>query len=248
MNKTIWINQEVLDWKVLNEGGSIVGKHMWLRSYEIWEHAKLLIESSGNEFILSDGILNLKRSLNHRLKKIEELYSLKKLDFPNRPKGYLELLEYYGLVRPYLMRLLLEVRNNIEHNDSLPPNIERCMEFLDVVWYFLKSTDSLIQLVKGSAIFEYFDNNGSKTQYGFTIDYDRKNHKDINVSGWFPDKTISFTPQINSFQVSCSVFEDFKDQEYHLDKLETDRWIVGQITQITSEKKVELFKTIITAI
>lgn len=108
----------------------------------------------------------MKRSLNHRLQLIEKTYHLKTIYFKDKPKGYLELLEKYNIVRPLLMKKLLTIRNEIEHEDSNPPEIERCKELVDIMWYFLKSTDSIVQIKKESICFDLY-NDGVETQYGF---------------------------------------------------------------------------------
>jgi hypothetical protein len=69
------------------------------KELEIWEHACEFIGKPKNESSLTDGIANLKRTLNHRLQLIEKLYCIKEIDFVNKPKRYLELLESYGIVR-----------------------------------------------------------------------------------------------------------------------------------------------------
>jgi hypothetical protein len=38
---------------------------------------------------------------------------------------------------------LIAFRNSIEHGDKLPPDKEQCADLLEVVWYFLRSTDLL---------------------------------------------------------------------------------------------------------
>jgi hypothetical protein len=49
---------------------------------------------------------------------------------------------------------LLEVRNGIEHNDAAPPDTPRCEFYVDVVWYFLKSTDALVDMAVYSIGYE----------------------------------------------------------------------------------------------
>ena len=51
-----------------------------------------------SEFHLADGITNLKRALNHRLKLIEEIYGFKFVEINNKPKGYMEILEILALL------------------------------------------------------------------------------------------------------------------------------------------------------
>jgi hypothetical protein len=49
---------------------------------------------------------------------------------------------------------LLEVRNRIEHNDAPPPDTPKCEFYVDIVWYFLKSTDSLVDMAVDSIHYE----------------------------------------------------------------------------------------------
>jgi len=85
--------------------------------------------------------MNLKRAINVRLKLLDELYcfshvtGLKKL-------GALERLEAVGLAKPFIVKQLFDLRNDIEHNDAAPPSMNRVKELLDITWYFLRSTDS----------------------------------------------------------------------------------------------------------
>ncbi len=76
-------------------GGTILGKQELERAYQIWERASYLIIEGKDDFQLSDGILNLKRSLKcARLKLIEEYYKFKRLE--GMPKGYLERFRTLG--------------------------------------------------------------------------------------------------------------------------------------------------------
>ncbi|WP_256761273.1 hypothetical protein [Cohnella sp. WQ 127256] len=235
---TIWLPKEVFEWNQSSAGGAVISSNSINRAYIIWEHSRVLIEEATNDLQLSDGILNLKRSLNQRLKLIEDTYSFKKIDILNKPKGYLELLERYGIVRPYLMKNLLTIRNDIEHNDAPPPDINRCKELLDVVWYFLKSTDGIVQLVK-EAIFDLFDNKGRETNYGFQIEIDYDTTPiSIKLIGWFPSDLLSNTSQQDYFQVFVEIFhgkEHWGNDKYHEDKLDTDKWIIASIDIRTIE-------------
>lgn len=203
----------------------------WKRSYDIWKRANDLIERNESSFDLCDGVANLKRSLNHRLQLIEEIYHLKTIPFQGKPKGYLELLEKYNIVRPLVMKNLMTIRNEIEHNDSPPPEVERCRELVDIVWYFLKSTDAIVQIQKDSVCLELFDN-GEETQYGCTV----SPHYDVDVyfevMGWFPQELVSEEEKVGYFKVEVRDYngkEKFKHTGLHTDKLDTDRWVNGKI-------------------
>ena len=175
---------------------------------------------------------NLKKSINHRLKLIEKLYNFKKIVFPEKPKGYLQLLETYNVVRPYLMNTVMEIRNRIEHDDSPPPDQKRCKELVDMVWYLLKSTDFLVTSLTDYFEFDIYDSNSNVTQYGGAVTLDHTNHENIELSGWFPQKVISMEER-NVFVCICidslRFGEMFNNTELHRDKLDTDLFIQGTI-------------------
>ncbi|WP_173200229.1 hypothetical protein [Geobacter sp. SVR] len=39
------------------------------------------------------------------------------------------------------------IRNELEHEDKAPPTRERILEFAELTWYFLKSTDNLVNYI-----------------------------------------------------------------------------------------------------
>ncbi|WP_273852328.1 hypothetical protein [Guptibacillus spartinae] len=232
----VWISNNILEWDYYSDGGSFISREDRERAYDIWAHAADLIDTAQNNFNLADGITNLKRSLNQRLQLIEKVYQLKTINIPNKPKGYLELLELLGLVRPYIMKQLFEVRNDIEHRDSPPPNKIRCSELLDVVWYFLKSTDPFVQLKKSGLNFELLDNEGNDTHYWFSLNWNFEDEKSSSINGWFPEEYIVTTEKKEGFIEV--IYEKYYGKEKwvnagkHNDKLDTDIYLSGKINQI----------------
>lgn len=228
--KEVWISNEIFRWYSNAQGSSIISQDLWKRSYEIWDRGSKLIEKNEDQFDLVDGISNLKRSLNHRLMLVEDLYHFKDISFKNKPKGYLELLQCFNLIRPMIMKALLHIRNNIEHNDAMPPELSRCKELVDVVWYFHKSTDSLVQLVNDDFGFNLYNDNGEETYYEFTLSIDYNNHRKCELAGWFPIEMISLEKRDTFFKVQLNNFngkEVFTDS--HKEKLSTDKWVNGII-------------------
>lgn len=216
MNDKIWISNNIF-----NSYGSVgisklIDNELWERSYEIWEHACGLIDKPKNEFSLTDGIANLKRLLNHRLQLIEKLYCFKEIDFANKPKGYLELLENYGIVRPFIMKELLKIRNGIEHYDQRPPDVIRCKELSDIIWYFLKSTDNIVQQAKYHIDFIILDDNKEETEFRYAIELDWEHHNNLKVKGWIPGEYISYCEKDEFIEViKCDKYkllENFADK------------------------------------
>ncbi|WP_046180885.1 hypothetical protein [Domibacillus tundrae] len=249
----VWISNEVFNWRCYSNGGGFVDSEKWKRAYYIWEYAKNLIENASSDFQLADGVANLKRSLNQRLQLIEEIYNFRSISNVNKQKRYLELLEAFGIVRPLFMKKLMLVRNDIEHNDAKPPNVDRCLELLDVVWYFLRSTDFIVQLRRYEATFDKLDSEGYETQYSFSLNVDHAAEKLYKISGWFPTDYISEEFQNDYVEVIVKKYEDKKAyegsplEELHDDKLESDKLIQGYF-QFTSEDKKKIIPLVLYAI
>ncbi|EJL6392475.1 hypothetical protein NMR79_003933 [Vibrio vulnificus] len=114
------------------------------RAHQLWKHAQELLLSSDHELYRADCIANLKRAINHRLQAIERIYKISQLPLDISSKRVLDRYEFLGLIRPMVLNELIKVRNVIEHQDETPPLKEKCVYYIDIVWYFLKSTDSLV--------------------------------------------------------------------------------------------------------
>lgn len=244
MINKLWVSKEILNWNVLGGGGSTVDRKLYERSYKMWEHSNSLIENATNEFQLSDGIMNLKRCLNHRLQLIESLYKFKSINIEDKQKskGYLELLQNYGIVRPTIMKTLLDIRNGIEHRDENPPNIQRCKEFIDIIWYFLKSTDNMVIIKREEAEFRYYDLCGDETQYWCNIELCDDNEFSLKIHGLFPKEFISNEYKENAFEILVddnNAKEKLENNKAisevalgiipNVYKLDTDLWLNGEI-------------------
>ncbi|GAA0378764.1 hypothetical protein [Bacillus horti] len=242
MQNIIYVSKTIFDWDYYPGGGTIISSDVWSRSYKIWEHSKGLVDRARTEFELADGITNLKRALNHRMKLIESCYNFRSLNPSWRNKGYLEILEGFGLVRPYLMKNLLTIRNDIEHNDAEPPSKERCNEFLDIVWYFLRSTDPIVQIIKNSNQHTLYDEEGNETHYGFGISITYESSTEFEISGWFYGDIVSDEPKDEYLTLQYKDMHTKKKWEntnfnYHHNKLDSDRWIRGNLIDLDNETK-----------
>ena len=124
------------------------------RLYEIHQHACDRLAKDPDEFDRVDAITTLRRVVGRRVKELKEIYQLRELPTGAKPKGDLELLEYFGIIRPFMLRRLIDIRNFVEHQDSSPPPTDECLMFADLVWYFLRSTDGLAKLEVQMLIFD----------------------------------------------------------------------------------------------
>jgi len=123
-------------------------------AHEVWRHAQKRLVGQPSPFDRVDCIGALKRAIDIRLKAIRATYNFDALPSVRNKKQTLEKLQDYGIVRPAILKELIEVRNSLEHNHSNPPETEKCRFYVDVCWYFLKSTDTLVDMMVSSLGYE----------------------------------------------------------------------------------------------
>lgn len=230
MPKRIWIKPEILFWEYRSPSGSYLDEAPWRRAYRIWEHAAKKLQPRADEMDRTDAITTLKRCLNQRLKQLEKAYKLNTF-LESKNTRYLQLLEQLGLVRPLLLRQLMEVRNAIEHDDKAPPKIERCLEMLDVVWYFLKTTDGVMQVRTESILLQPTQ----ESPYWVEIDIGIKRIWKINARGWLPEDYILMIMAPNHIGIHVDKLHTnklWKKRGEHLDKKDTDLYFSGRVTEI----------------
>jgi hypothetical protein len=87
-----------------------------------------------------------------------------------------------------MLQKLISIRNAVEHEDANLPDHETCKLFAEFTWYFLKSTDRMLQQVTES--FE-LEPTKDRNYYGLTVNYGPENDWHIAVWGWIPRQMIS---------------------------------------------------------
>jgi hypothetical protein len=143
----VYITEGVFSWKATRDGGTIGHQEGWDTPYRYFDLAQRISDEHSDTFQLVDLVANLKRSIDHRLKKISRDYAFKRLNRFDFPKDTLGKLEQFGVVRPTMLKVISGLRNQIEHGFDTPPSLARCQELLDFTWYFLKSTDEICRLI-----------------------------------------------------------------------------------------------------
>jgi hypothetical protein len=187
----MYISNEFLSWET-GSAATGVDFEKLKRSHDIWRHAKERLNHNPTEFDKVDCITSLKRAINSRLKAVSKEYHIDKLPNLRGKKQQLEKFQDYGLVRPAFLKALFDLRNLLEHEDIAPPTTEECNYYIDIVWYFLKSTDSLLNMKIDCIDFEqdgYIDDASN----GVTISFKIKDCWDITVGGCLEEKLISST-------------------------------------------------------
>jgi hypothetical protein len=180
----MWLSEDVFEWHAESAGGGRLSDAARVaRPYEILHHARQLVQSSNSSLVRGDALSNLKRSINVRLQHIEELYRFSGI-FPKNT-GTLERLEVVGLARPFLIKQLFELRNDVEHNDSDPPDGVRLSELVDIAWYFLKATDPACKVVPDGISFKCQDSPFARNPpLGIAVYPVPGNADSVAVAGW----------------------------------------------------------------
>lgn len=167
--------------------------------YKRWNHLRDNLTSKASIYEMEDFIVGAKRLINHRTKKLFLLYGLKQNLIQNAKKGDFYILQELDIARPYLLNKLREIRNEIEHKFSLSVNLEACQDYLDICWYYLRSTDYFFthpasQLVKLSSSRET-----SKSEiYYIRFDYKTKS---LSFSGLIHREDITDNSDQNSAEI-----------------------------------------------
>ena len=143
--KEVWVDPSWLSWVQYPESTHHHPKESVFRPYEIHQHACDILAGDPNRDQRGDAIRALRRAVGMRLKELKEIYQLRELPTGMRSLKDLELLESFGIIRPFMLMRLIDLRNSVEHEDSIPPPTDECLMFADLVWYFLRSTDGLIR-------------------------------------------------------------------------------------------------------
>lgn len=227
--KIVYITAKILDCDIYQTTRSSADANEINRAYEIWHHSESLIHEGASKFELSDGITNLKRCIDHRLKFIESTYRFRTIVSSKQKSGYLELLSELGLVRPFLIKNLFEIRNNIEHHDHNPPEASRCAELLDIAWYLLKSTDSILFNIPE----EWELSNPDLPGFDITLRWLHQDEITVFINGWIPIELRSNSDDGKTFVVTCTDIQNKHEglfRELHSKRSENDIYIVGQIS------------------
>jgi hypothetical protein len=116
----------------------------WRNQHAMWEHANQTISKpSPSQQDLSSAVIQLQRSVEHRDKLLDHLYSFEKIP-GRRPGSKYETMADLKVIRPTLKIRLRDLRNRLMHEfDEIPLNVSDCEELADTAWYYLKATDHL---------------------------------------------------------------------------------------------------------
>jgi hypothetical protein len=209
-----WLSETVFSWLPHLEGWSTKASANLMRPYTHWEHAQKLSNSETNQFIRIDIVTTLKRSVDIRIRNLNDIYQFRNILFLKKTKRIIELLSQLEIIRPMMISKLNRIRNTIEHQDEAPPSHDECMELVDFTWYFLRSTDILIQQIPGTVIFEP---GGGIYDSPYWVSFNANTGSDwsVKINGWVENDKISLEEKSNCIIIDL---ERFDSAEVLLDK------------------------------
>ena len=183
-----WISQEIFQWHPLSGGGSICNEPDTLlrRPYRMLRHAENKLKPSATELDLIDSITTLKRAAYERKDALIKQYELKRIPISGLPHDHLERLAFLEIIRPVVLKTLVDIRNYIEHEKARPPDLERCKEIAEYVWYFLRSTDSLLKVIN-----DFYTLYSEDDEYWIEVRTGPSHAWKIEVRGWLPKDLFS---------------------------------------------------------
>jgi len=237
----IYLNKSFLNCDFREQGWFRIDREIRARAEILLERAESHLDANKSKDSRTDCLLTLKMALNQRLKAIEEIYEFKNLDIPDKRKGYIELLEKIGIVRPLFLKKLLKIRNSIEHEDVDPPSYNQCKEYVDVVWYFIKSTQRHVSIKLTNQLFQKLNRNGVDTQYWVEVDTENNDYKRVEIRGWVPKSYLrKNTAKQNYFLFDakeiCTWEEKGLDKEGHENKISSDTFVSGYLDLVETQR------------
>ncbi|MEK6333993.1 MAG: hypothetical protein AABM67_03530 [Acidobacteriota bacterium] len=186
----MWVNPILFDWEPMVEISTDFTSSRWKRSYELWSHAEQILANSTTELARANVIMDLRRAVDRRVRLLDERYSFRGIPIKKKPSDTLALLEFVGVVRPRMLQKLIAIRNAVEHEDASAPDHETCAVFLEFTWYFLRSTDMIVQRVVDRITFT-----DTKTGCWVELGINLPQSWLPLLRGWIPSRLISNNPR-----------------------------------------------------
>ncbi|WP_419207854.1 hypothetical protein ACN08N_21255 [Photobacterium leiognathi subsp. mandapamensis] len=114
------------------------------------------IEEAEGSRSLINAFLNAKRALHYQIDLLIEAYGYKSYKNRNTFPAKLEYCKKCGIVSPRILEKLNKVRNEIEHDYTVPTRSE-VDDFIDVVELFLAATDRFFYRLPDNIVFPGLD-------------------------------------------------------------------------------------------
>lgn len=188
MHKDIFIDPAWIDFDYDGAAHNHLDQYVFSRSYKMWRHAESKVTPNAPDLDLADSILWLNRAVNLRTVSLYKDHGLRAIARSlgmNRARPT-EVMAEIGLIRPRMLRELTVLRNAVEHEDADPPSLQRCQEFSEFVWYFLRSTDNVAR-----SKLDHLDLRAYSSTGGISIDFEADDAR-LSIYGQLSIEQVSW--------------------------------------------------------
>ncbi|MEM1443920.1 MAG: hypothetical protein AAGF67_16350, partial [Verrucomicrobiota bacterium] len=107
--------------------------------------------------------------------------------------------------------------------DHSPPALERCLEFSDTLWYFLRATDHILVTGKTAPVFTPPDADPWDSIYWLSFDIAYVPEFSCKFYGWLPEQMVSFTLKDGFIEADCSKLVRWDDPDHDYAELHPDK-------------------------
>lgn len=195
VGQVAWLSREIIDWSPdATERWS--GDPRWEKHYEPWKHANATLVETASEQDRASAIFQLRRALEFREKALNSVYGFNRIPGGGK-KRTSDWLEMFNIVLPMMRKILTDVRNDVTHDFSKPPpDVDRCRELAEFIWYFLRSTDHL--LVNRISVIGFEDDTNNTGGVDLTV---QPHTWEMGLSGRVNSNLLSLGETDDSFRI-----------------------------------------------
>jgi hypothetical protein len=180
---SIWLSSEILTWRKTYDLSLTFVDPKLLDAYNYLMHVEKIIGSGNTEYDRNDILSNLKKSIFFRIEQLKTIYNLRGFPLKDKSSKEFDILCSLNIIKPIMLKKIIDIRNAIEHKYNEPPSFDYCKELSEFVWYFLKATDILIELK-----IEKFDfvHNNEKDEYYLEVKIEFSKNWNIYCNALYP--------------------------------------------------------------
>jgi hypothetical protein len=228
-----FISAEILDWNFSLFKTKHRKKHKFNQPYEMLEHAETLLQFDDANFDHVKCFNKIQSAIHQRGHYLKDKYLLDILQGDSKYDDSLAMLQDIGFVKPGMAKQLINLHKKNSSGDIRQFSKDTIREWMETVWYFLKSTDML--LYHKTDTFSLHPNlTGSTSEkYWLSLEIEYSS-LEIILSGRIPKQLISEDYADNHLNIKCSTFERGDERgksgkEIHKDRTNDDITINGSL-------------------
>ena len=145
-----------------------------------------------------------------------------------------------GIIRPLLLKTLLNARNDVEYNDVKPPSVERCREFAEAVWYLLRSTDSILEVGHTEVAFRRDGESGDQPASWFCLEIEYKPKLKLLLRGKLAPDMIICERCPKALEIEVEYPANEMAETASLARNGCERPVMGELILVPEERKAVL--------